>query len=112
MWTNGSSSLYFKPEALKQALGWLMASIACLTVFSTWVLVTPTISVQLILDLMYLPWTARVVLMLMALVNVLASFAYEAWIHEPIATAVQTLWKAYGRRRRREGRIYDSVGRG
>ena len=112
MWTNGSSSFYFKPGVLKQALGWLMASIACLTVFSTWVLVTPTISVQLILNLMYLPWTARLVLILMALVNVLASFAYEAWIHEPIATAVMTLWKAYGRRRRREGRIYESVGRG
>lgn len=112
MWTNGLSSFYFKSEVLKQALGWLMASIASLTVFSTWVLVTPTISVQLILNLMYLPWSARLVLILIALVNVLASFAYEAWIHEPIATVVQTLWKAYGRRRRREGRIYESVGRG
>lgn len=88
-----------------------MGSLAILAAFSTWVLVTPTVPVQLILDLMYLPWIGRLVLILMVLVNVGASFAYEAWVHEPIATAVKTLWKAYGRKRRKEGRIYEPVGR-
>lgn len=82
-----------------------------LSAFSIWVLLAPAIPIKLILNLMDLPLSARWILALMVLVNVFASFVYEDWFHEPIATAVKTLWKAYTRRRRREGRIYESVGR-
>ena len=90
--------------------GWLIACIAALSAFSTWVLFGPTVSVALILDLMTLPWIGRMMIAIAVLVNVGASFGYERWIHEPIAAMVKVLWKASGRRRRRDGAVYESVG--
>jgi cation-transporting ATPase 13A3/4/5 len=84
--------------------------IATLTVFSTWVLFGPTVSVALILDLVTLPWIGRMTIAIAVLINVGVSFAYEQWLHGPIAATVGVLWKASGRRRRRDGAIYEFVG--
>ncbi|KAG8788562.1 hypothetical protein FRC15_003443 [Serendipita sp. 397] len=92
--------------------GWLVGCLIVLSLFSTWVLLAPTTIMTLLLDLVTLPlWPARFILAAAVLVNVAASFTYERWLHEPIAAGIKTLWGVSGRRRRREGRIYEAVGR-
>lgn len=96
---------------LTVCLGWLIVCITTLSAFSTWVLFGPSISVALILDLVTLPWVGKATIAVAVLINIGASFAYERWVHEPIAMVVQALWKASGRRRRRDGVVYESIGR-
>lgn len=92
-------------------LGWLLAGFIILGTFSTWVLLAPAIPVALILDLMTIPWSARITLAFVVLLNVGLSFIYEDWVTEHVASAVKLLWKASTKKKRREGRVYESLGR-
>lgn len=111
MWTNGEFHCYWVRKSFNGIfIGWLIVCITALSAFSTWVLFGPSVSVGLILDLVTLPWIGRMAIAIAVLANVGASFAYERWVHEPIAAMVKILWKVSGRRRRRDGAVYESVG--
>lgn len=90
--------------------GWLMANMLILTAFNTWVLLSPSVSVSLILNLMTLPWSARLILAVVVLFNVTFSLIYEDWVHAYVAEAVKVLWKASGKRQKRDGRVYEAIG--
>jgi cation-transporting P-type ATPase 13A2 len=87
-----------------------MANMVILGAFSTWVLLSPSVSVSLILDLVTLPWSARLILAVVVLFNVVFSLVYEDWLHAYIAEMVKVLWKASGRRQKRDGRVYEAIG--
>jgi cation-transporting ATPase 13A2 len=92
--------------------GMLISSIALLSAFSTWVLLGPPQPVALVLDLMPVPWHARLTMGLMVLVNIGISFGYEEWISARVAKAVGVVFQGEsGRRRRREasGRVYEAL---
>jgi cation-transporting P-type ATPase 13A2 len=90
-----------------------MGSIALLSAFSTWVLLVPPQPAALILDLMPVPWRARLMTGVAVLVNVGVSFAYEEWIAARVAKAVGVITqRESGRRRRRReagGRVYEAL---
>jgi len=67
----------------------------------------------LILDLMTVPWSARLIGGFAVLVNVGVSFAYEEWICARVAKAAGVIIHGEtGRRRRRReagGRVYEGL---
>ncbi|KAG8864475.1 hypothetical protein FRB96_004978 [Tulasnella sp. 330] len=92
--------------------GLLMFSIISLTLFSTFVLLSPPTPLALILDLMSIPLTAKLTLLLAVMINVLASVGLERW--NLVATAVEllrTMWQKSTKRprRTRDGKIYKAV---
>lgn len=94
-------------------VGLLIGSIALLSGFSIWVLLTPPQPVALLLDLMPVPWGGRLMAGVAVLVNVGLSFAYEEWIGARVAKAAGVLIdRGSGRRRRRReagGRTYEAL---
>jgi len=91
----------------------LVGSIALLSVFNVWVLLGPPRPVALILDLMPVPWSARLITGAAVIINVGVSFGYEAWMSARVAKAAGVLiYGETGRRRRRReagGRVYEAV---
>lgn len=94
-------------------IGMLVGSIALLSAFNIWVLLGPPRPVVLILDLMTVPWGARLTAGAAVIVNVGVSFGYEAWICARVAKAAGIIIHGEtGRRRRRReagGRVYEGV---
>lgn len=86
-----------------------MASIVLLGAFSSWVLLAPPQPIALVLDLMALPWLARLSLGVAVLINVGCSFVYEGWFHSRVARLVGVIAGSAGKRRRREGRVYEAL---
>jgi cation-transporting ATPase 13A3/4/5 len=78
------------------------------------VLLAPAISVALVLDLITIPGSARITLAFVVLLNIAASFIYEDLLADHVASAIRlvTNWKGYSKKKRREGRVYESLGRG
>ncbi|KAG8690555.1 hypothetical protein FRC08_010493, partial [Ceratobasidium sp. 394] len=77
----------------------LMASIVALTAFSTLVLFAPPQPLRLLLDIMPIPYSAKMTLFIAAVANAAVCFAFERW--NPIAGALEVL--SSGRKRRSKG---------
>lgn len=92
------------------ALGWLMFSITSLTLFNLLVLLYPPQPVRHILELMTIPFPARLSLLFAAVVNVLLSVAFEEWGTQVVAQVIgAVIHLRRGRRRTREGKAYKAV---
>lgn len=90
--------------------GWLMISLIVLTAFNLLVLLGPPRMVTGILELMYIPFSARLLLLGAAILNVGMSVAYEHWGTDLISDMVRNLVDMHeGRRRIRDGKTYRAV---
>ena len=56
--------------------------------FSTYVLLSPAHSLALILDIIDLPYSFKLQLLLIAVVNIFACFGFERFAERPIAKAI------------------------
>ncbi|WVQ96650.1 hypothetical protein IAU59_003756 [Kwoniella sp. CBS 9459] len=86
MWTNPS----------------LMVCLIGLGAFSTYVLLAPAHSIALILDIIDFTWSFKLQLLAIAVVNILAAFAFERFGERPIGRMIVALkrWKSRRGRRR------------
>ncbi|KAF8313138.1 Ca-transporting ATPase [Clavulina sp. PMI_390] len=88
----------------------LMISISALTVFSIWVLLTPPAGLARLLDIMPIPMSARMVLLLAAGINAILCAGLERW--SPLLIVVTQVSRFFKMRRRRavkEGKLYKAV---
>ncbi len=74
-----------------------------LTAFSTYVLLAPSTSIALILDIITFTTRFKFELLFVAIVNIIACFAFERYAERPIARALSHT-KRWWRNRRRGGR--------
>ncbi|KAI0666684.1 Ca-transporting ATPase [Trametes maxima] len=89
--------------------GWFMASMICLSVFNVVVLLNPPGGVARVLELMALPVSARATLLLAAVMNVLASLAFEHWGAQAVARVIGFVFELRRHHRVREGKLYKAV---
>jgi cation-transporting P-type ATPase 13A2 len=88
-----------------------------LTAFSTFVLISPTHSISLILDIISLSLQFRFELLLIVFVNIVLSFGFERFAERPAARMVGLMknWirgrKGKGRRRTAGGKVYKTIER-
>lgn len=111
IWTNGAVVSSFEAcMTLMVYLGWLMFSIVTLTLFNLLVLVHPPQPVRQILELMVLPFSARMSLLFATIFNVALSMAFEEWGTQVVAQVIGALFHLRPDRRRfREGKAYKAV---
>ena len=84
-----------------------MLSFIVLTLLNLMVLLAPPGSARMLLELMILPFSARLVLLWTVLFNVVLSMAFERWGVEIVAKVVGSFTRLYkDRRRYREGKAY------
>lgn len=87
-----------------------MFSIVTLTLFNLLVLLHPPQSVRIVLELMILPFSARMSLFFAAIFNVALSMAFEEWGTHIVSQLIGALFRLRrGRRRIREGKAYKAV---
>jgi cation-transporting ATPase 13A3/4/5 len=88
-----------------------MASVTGLSLFSLLVLLQPPKPIRLILELMTFPFSGRAWLAAFALINVLASLAFEQWATQFISRVIGVLMNArlWQDRRFLEGKAYKAV---
>ena len=87
-----------------------MASMLSLAGFSTWVLLSPPLTVALVLDLMAVPFSARVTFLAAVLINIGFSFAFERWLTSRVARVVGLVTRGIRRSsRRRDGKVYKAL---
>jgi len=87
-----------------------MFSLGVLSLFNIMVLLLPPQPISDILTLMPLPFRARTVLLLMAVINVAVSMTFEQWGTQLVAGVIgggMRWWR--GRRRAREAKAYKAV---
>ncbi|EGO26058.1 Ca-transporting ATPase [Serpula lacrymans var. lacrymans S7.9] len=90
--------------------GWLMVSIVALSLFNLLVTLSPLKSLALLLELMPLPLSARMWLVVFAVVNVVLSLAFEQWATQAISKVIGALLNLRQEKRRfREGKAYKAV---
>ncbi|KAG9316705.1 hypothetical protein JVU11DRAFT_2765 [Chiua virens] len=90
--------------------GWLMVSIITLSLFNLVVLLCPPKSMELILELMPIPFSARAWLTAFVLVNVVVSLAFEEWATELIAKLIGALMVLRREKKRyQDGKAYKVV---
>ncbi|KIK97368.1 hypothetical protein PAXRUDRAFT_765457 [Paxillus rubicundulus Ve08.2h10] len=90
--------------------GWLMVSIIALSLFNLLVLLRPPKSVELVLELMPLPFSARLWLAAFVVVNVVASLAFEQWATQLVSRLIGALMTLRREQKRyREGKVYRAV---
>ncbi|PFH50913.1 hypothetical protein AMATHDRAFT_143898 [Amanita thiersii Skay4041] len=89
---------------------WLMLSISLLSAFNILVVLAPPASLSTLLDLMPLPFAARLTLLAAVVVNVGVSMGFEEWGTRSVAWVI-SWWLKWqrGRRRVREGKTYKAV---
>lgn len=87
-----------------------MASIIALSLFNLLVLLRPPKALELILELMPIPFSARASLAAFVLVNIVVSLAFEEWVTQVIARMIGMLTKLVREKKRyREGKAYKFV---
>ncbi len=97
-------------DSLNSKLGWLMLSLVALSLFNVSVLLAPTKFISTFLELMPLPFTARLMLLWAAVINVAVSVVFERWLAQLIADVVGMLMTEYeGRRRMKDSRAYRAI---
>ncbi|KAI0363131.1 hypothetical protein BV20DRAFT_1068713 [Pilatotrama ljubarskyi] len=89
--------------------GWFMVSMVCLSVFNVVVLLAPPGAVARILELMVLPISARGTLLLAAVMNVLASLAFEHWGAQAVARVIGVLFERRRQHCVQDGKLYKAV---
>ncbi|KAF9227264.1 hypothetical protein BS17DRAFT_775209 [Gyrodon lividus] len=90
--------------------GWLMVSIIALSLFNLLVLLRPPKSVELVLELMPLPFSARLWLAAFVVVNIVTSLAFEQWATHLISEVIGVLMTLRREQKRyREGKVYKAV---
>ncbi|KAI0081294.1 hypothetical protein K474DRAFT_1768739 [Panus rudis PR-1116 ss-1] len=87
----------------------LMASIVLLTLFNVLVLLFPPKPVATILELMTLPFSARLTLLGAAVVNVAVSMAYERWGTQFVSQIIGSIMQIRRNMRVRDGKTYKAV---
>lgn len=87
-----------------------MVSIIALSLFNLFVLLRPPKALELILELMPIPLSARASLAAFVLVNIIVSLAFEEWATQLISKLVGALMKSQlGKKRYRDGKAYKAV---
>lgn len=86
-----------------------MVSIGCLSLFNVLVLLLPPGPIAAILELMPLPFSARWILLVAVVVNVLISMAYERWGAHSVALLIGSAMRMRRRWRTRDGKTYKAV---
>lgn len=87
-----------------------MVSIIALSLFNLLVLFRPPKALELILELMPIPFSARATLAVFVLVNIMVSLAFEEWVAQLIAKLIGALMKLQREKKRyREGKAYKAV---
>ena len=81
-----------------------MVCLIALSAFSTYILLVPSHSLSLILDLVDLAMGFRFELLLIAGINILACFAFERYAERPITRIIKQIKRVVRRRRERERR--------
>ncbi|EPQ57568.1 Ca-transporting ATPase [Gloeophyllum trabeum ATCC 11539] len=90
--------------------GWLMSAVIGLSLFNILVLLRPPRFLSAILELMTLPFSARITLFLAVVLNVALSMTFEHWGTQFVAQAIGVVMQFFkGHRRVREGKIYKAV---
>ncbi|KZT19690.1 hypothetical protein NEOLEDRAFT_1158964 [Neolentinus lepideus HHB14362 ss-1] len=90
--------------------GWLMLAIIGLSSFNVLVLLRPPRSISAILELMSLPFSARITLLMAVVLNVAVSMAFEQWGTQFVAQAIGLVMQLFrGHQRIREGKLYKAV---
>ena len=79
-----------------------MICLVGLGAFSTYILLSPAHSIALVLDLMYLATSFRFELLGIAVINILACFAFERYAERPIARLIKNIKRSLRRRREKE----------
>jgi hypothetical protein len=95
----------------------LVGCFVVLTAFSAWVLLAPSKTVALILDVIDLTYRFRFELLAIVIVNILSSFAFERYAERPIARLVGNIKKWWSgrrggnkhRRRIASGKVYKTI---
>ncbi|KAI6121503.1 hypothetical protein F5141DRAFT_1259004 [Pisolithus sp. B1] len=89
---------------------WLMAFVIGLSLLSALLVFRPPKFLLLVLELMHLPWDARLWLAVFVVINVALSVAFEQWLGQAILQLVRVLQSYYRERKRyREGKAYKAV---
>lgn len=87
-----------------------MFSIVALTLFNVLVLLSSPKPIAYILELVPLPFSARITILLAAIINVALSMAFEQWGARAVAQVIGLLLNLRrGRLRFREGKAYKAV---
>ncbi|RDX48098.1 P-type ATPase [Lentinus brumalis] len=89
--------------------GWFMLSMVCLSLFNIVVLLWPPAFVASLLELMPLPGSARAMLLLAVVVNVLTSMAFEHYGAPAVSHVIGKVVELRRRQRVRDGKIYKTV---
>ncbi|KAL6307860.1 P-type ATPase [Sparassis latifolia] len=87
----------------------LMFSITALSLFSVLVLLFPPAPIAAVLELMELPFAARLTLLVAVLVNIVLSMAYERWGTAVVTSVIGYFFQLRRRRRVKEGKTYKAV---
>lgn len=92
-------------------LVWLMVCLVGLGGFSTYVLLAPTEWIANILDIIDLPTSFQLQLLLIAIINIILCFGFERYAERPIAKAIAYTKRAWRRRggRRHGGEVQYKV---
>ena len=85
-------------------------AVISLTLFNLIILLIPPAPLALLLELMQLPFSARLTLLGAVICNALLSFAFEHWGTPAVAGIIDFgYYLLYQRRRTREGKTYKAV---
>jgi len=91
----------------------LVGCFVVLTAFSAWVLLAPSKSVALVLDIIELTYRFRFELLAIIIVNIVCCFAFERYAERPLARMVGNVRKWFARRggrsRRVAGKAYKNI---
>lgn len=110
MWTNGRPLRLCKTKLLLIfETGLLMLSISCLTFFNVVVMLVPPRPISSILELVPLPFSARMTLLSMVVSNVVLSVLYEQWGTQGVAHVIGYLFQLRRQHRSKDGKIYKVV---
>ncbi|KAI6026280.1 hypothetical protein BKA83DRAFT_4241204 [Pisolithus microcarpus] len=89
---------------------WLMAFVVGLSLLSTLLVFRPPKFLALVLELMHLPWDARLWLAVFVVINVALSVAFEKWVGQAMLELIRVLLSCYHERKRyRGGKAYKAV---
>lgn len=90
-----------------------MLAMAVISFINVWLILMPARPMTLVLELMNLPFTARLTLLTSVAINISLSVLFERWGTEAIVeliTLVSDCWR--NKRRVRDGKAYKAVDNG
>ncbi|KAI6046068.1 hypothetical protein EDC04DRAFT_2864955 [Pisolithus marmoratus] len=84
--------------------GWLMAFVVGLSLLNALILFRPPKFLVLVLELMQLPWDARLWLAVFVVINVALSVTFERWVGQAMSQLIRVSLSHYRERKRYRGR--------